>query len=139
MAKRGGKASSRRARRRQQQRPQRSAPRPSAPSAPAQLDRPADTGTAPALGAMPDAFERADAEVRAAAAPPMSSTPLRGRSRPADPRVMVGGSSRLGERAAAEYHYVVRDLRNIGVLVVVLAVLLAVATIAVNGLGIGRA
>ena len=88
---------------------------------------------------MPDAFERADAEVRAATAPPMSSTPIRGRARPADPRVMVGGSSRLGERAVAEYHYVVRDLRNIGVLVVVLVVLLAVATFAVNGLGIGRA
>jgi hypothetical protein len=88
---------------------------------------------------MPDAFERADAEVRAAAAPPMASTPLRARSRPADPRVMVGGSSRLTERAAAEYHYVVRDLRNIGVLVVVMAVLLLVATLAVNGLGIGRA
>jgi hypothetical protein len=88
---------------------------------------------------MPDAFERADAEVRASAAPPMTSTPLRGRSRPADPRVMVGGASRLGERAAAEYHYVVRDLRNIGVLVVVLAILLAVATFAVNTLGIGRA
>jgi len=52
---------------------------------------------------------------------------------------MVGGSSRLGERAVAEYHYVVRDLRNIGVLVVVLVVLLAVATFAVNGLGLGRA
>jgi hypothetical protein len=88
---------------------------------------------------MPDAFETADAEVRAATAPPMSSTPIRGRSRPADPRVMVGGSSRLGERAVAEYHYVVRDLRNIGVLVVALALLLAVATVAVNGLGIGRA
>lgn len=69
----------------------------------------------------------------------MSATPIRGRSRPADPRVMVGGSSRLGERAVAEYHYVARDLRNIAVLVVVMAVLLAVATVAVNGLGIGRA
>ena len=88
---------------------------------------------------MPDAFERADAEVRASATPPMTSTPLRGRSRPSDPRVMVGGSSRLGERAATEYHYVLRDLRNIGVLVVVLAILLVVAAIAVNTLGIGRA
>jgi hypothetical protein len=34
---------------------------------------------------------------------------------------------------------VVRDLRNIAVLVLIMAVLLAVATIAVNGLGIGRA
>ena len=88
---------------------------------------------------MSDAFEKADAEVRAATAPPMSATPIRGRSRPADPRITVGGTSRLGERAVAEYHYVVRDLRNIGVLVVLLAVLLAVATFAVNGLGIGRA
>jgi hypothetical protein len=86
-----------------------------------------------------DAFERADAEVRAATAPPMSSARVRGRARPADPRLMVGGSSRLTERAAAEYHYVVRDLRNIGILVVILAVLLAVATFAVNGMGIGQA
>jgi hypothetical protein len=51
---------------------------------------------------------------------------------------VVTGTSRLGERAAAEYHYVLRDLRNIGVLVLVIAALLAVATIAVNVLGIGR-
>jgi hypothetical protein len=85
-----------------------------------------------------DAFERADAEVRAAAAPPMSSVARRPKGRAADPRITVTGSSRLGERAAAEYHYVQRDLRNIGVLLVVLAVLLAIATIAVNVLGIGR-
>jgi hypothetical protein len=79
----------------------------------------------------------ADARVRAATAPPMSSTPIR-KGRSADPRVTLGGSSRLTERALAEYHYVGRDLRNIAVLMVVLAVLLAVATIAVNALGIGR-
>jgi hypothetical protein len=39
----------------------------------------------------------------------------------------------------AEYHYVARDLRNIGVLVVVMAVLLVVATIVVNATGIGQA
>ena len=137
MARRGGKAASRRARRRQQL--QRPAPRPESSAAPIESIAPSEGDSAPAPGAMPDAFEKADAEVRAATAPPMSSTPIRGRSRPADPRVMVGGSSRLGERAVAEYHYVVRDLRNIGVLVVVLLVLLAVATFAVNGLGIGRA
>ncbi|HYN63571.1 MAG TPA: hypothetical protein VES36_03125 [Candidatus Limnocylindrales bacterium] len=84
-----------------------------------------------------DAFELADARVRAATAPPMSATPLR-RARAADPRVTLGGSSRLTDRALAEYHYVGRDLRNIAVLMVMLAVLLAVATFAVNALGIGR-
>jgi hypothetical protein len=84
-----------------------------------------------------DAFELADARVRAATAPPMSSTPVR-KARSADPRVTLGGSSRLTDRALAEYHYVGRDLRNIAVLMVVLAVLLAVATFAVNALGIGR-
>jgi hypothetical protein len=136
MARRGGKANSRRARRRQQQRPTH---RPATPSAPTPLDRAIESASLPSSGPTSDAFERADAEVRAQTAPPMSSVQLRGRSRPADPRITVGGSSRLGERAAAEYHYVVRDLRNIGVLIVVMAVLLAVATIAVNGLGIGRA
>jgi hypothetical protein len=88
-----------------------------------------------------DAFDKADAEVRAAAAPP-SSVASAARPRPrrgAEPRVTVGGASRLSERAVAEYHYVQRDLRNIGVLVVIMAVLLLVATVAVNALGIGRA
>lgn len=85
-----------------------------------------------------DAFERADAEVRAATAPPLSSVPRRPKGRAADPRVTVTGSSRLGERAAAEYHYVARDLRNIGVLVLLIAALLAAATVAVNVIGVGR-
>jgi hypothetical protein len=50
----------------------------------------------------------------------------------------VAGPSRLSERAAAEYHYVFRDLRNIAVLVGVMIVLLAVATVAVRALGIGQ-
>jgi hypothetical protein len=137
MARRGGKAANRRARRRQQL--QRPGPRPESAAASPEPIAPSGSDATSSLGAMPDAFEKADAEVRAATVPPMTATPIRGRSRPADPRVMVGGSSRLGERAVAEYHYVLRDLRNIGVLVVVLAVLLAVATFAVNGLGIGRA
>jgi hypothetical protein len=138
MARRGGKAASRRTRRKQR----------AAGTRPAGLAGPS-TGTSPrpdtASEAMPesmpsetgDAFELADARVRAATAPPMSSMPVR-KARAADPRVTVGGSSRLTERALAEYHYVGRDLRNIVVLMVVLAVLLAVATFAVNALGIGR-
>jgi hypothetical protein len=39
----------------------------------------------------------------------------------------------------AEYHYVGRDLRNIGVLSVILAVLLALSAVVVNLLGIGAA
>ena len=86
---------------------------------------------------MPDAFEIADAEVRAAAQPPLATTAgtLRSKPRAADPRVAVG-SSRLSERAVAEYHYVGRDLRNIGILAIILAALLAVATILVNVTGL---
>jgi hypothetical protein len=51
----------------------------------------------------------------------------------------VAGPSRLTDRAIAEYHYVVSDLRNIGVVVVVMAVLLVLATVAVNVTGIGQA
>jgi hypothetical protein len=68
---------------------------------------------------------------RAASAPSMT----RG-ARP-DPRYSVAGPSRLTERAAAEYHYVARDLRNIGVLVAIMAVVLLVAVIAFNAMGIG--
>jgi hypothetical protein len=148
MARRGGKAASRRARRKQRAtgtRPAGSA-QPSA-DLPAGQPLPAGSSAASAPQGEPgepgepvetgDAFELADARVRAATAPSMSSTPIR-RGRAADPRVTLGGSSRLTDRALAEYHYVSRDLRNIVVLMVVLAVLLAVATFAVNTLGIGR-
>jgi hypothetical protein len=91
----------------------------------------------PAPGAMPDAFEIADAEVRAAAQPPLTTAAgaTRAKPRAADQRVTVG-TSRLSERAAAEYHYVQRDLRNIAVLAIILAALLAVATILVNVTGL---
>lgn len=142
MARRGGKAASRRARRKQRAagtRPAGSVP-PSAsasPSPSAQADSSAATTPEGEPIETGDAFELADARVRAATTPPMSTTPLR-RARAADPRVTLGGSSRLTDRALAEYHYVGRDLRNIAVLMVMLAVLLAVATFAVNALGIGR-
>lgn len=136
MARRGGKAANRHARRKGQ----RGAQRPGSAPGAVQRTPDADLGAVsmPSSGDMPDAFERADAEVRAAAAPPLASVARRPKGRAADPRITVGGSSRLGERAAAEYHYVQRDLRNIGVLVLVMVALLAVATIVVNILGIGR-
>jgi hypothetical protein len=49
----------------------------------------------------------------------------------------VIGISRLTERAAAEYHYVLRDLRNIGVLVAIMAVVMVGAVVAFNLAGIG--
>ncbi|HEX6474194.1 MAG TPA: hypothetical protein VF114_03790 [Candidatus Limnocylindria bacterium] len=87
---------------------------------------------------MTDAFEIADAEVRAQVQPPLSSATGARRAKPraaADPRITVG-ASRLDERAVAEYHYVQRDLRNIAILAVILAALLAVATILVNVTGL---
>ena len=92
----------------------------------------------PLGSAVSDAVEAAAAE-RVEAAPPRPSpraqpSPRAGR---ADPRFAVSGPSRLTERDAAEYHYVLRDLRNIGVLVVVLAALLGGAVVAFSALKIG--
>ena len=49
----------------------------------------------------------------------------------------TAGTSRLGDAARAEYHYVGRDLRNTAILVLLMAVLLAVAVVVVNLAGIG--
>jgi hypothetical protein len=90
-----------------------------------------------------DAFERADAELRASTPPPGSRAEptVRGATRvrpqPRDYSSTASGPSRLSERAVAEYHYVARDLRNIVVLMVVMAVLLAISAVIVNLLGIG--
>jgi hypothetical protein len=88
-----------------------------------------------------DAFEAADAELRASTPPPGGRAPRSQARGPARARTrdfnLPAGSSRLTENAAAEYHYVTRDLRNIGVLVVVMAVLLAISAVVVNVLGVG--
>jgi hypothetical protein len=129
MAKRGGKAASRRSR---QRRPQRSAP----PSPQREPQQPAAADEAGTVVESPSAFDKADAEVRA-----MANTNTRGptRSRARPPAVPYGtaGPSRLSDQAVSEYHYVLRDLRNIGVLMVILTVVLLVATVVVNALGIG--
>lgn len=133
MAKRGGKAASRRSR---QRRPQRSAPAVPQRELQRELQQPAVAEDAVAPVESPSAFERADAEVRA-----MANTTTRGptRSRARPPAVPYGtaGPSRLSDQAVSEYHYVLRDLRNIGVLMVILTVVLLVATVVVNALGIG--
>jgi hypothetical protein len=131
---RRGKAANRNARRRAQRSAAQRRPMAGSDKAPA-----VEAGLPP--GPMPDAFEIADAEVRAAAQPPLASTAGAMRTKPgAKPRAadarMTVGSSRLSERAVAEYHYVQRDLRNIAILAIILAALLAVATILVNVTGL---
>lgn len=122
MARRGGKAANRRDRNRRAQR--------KAPLRPAIPQR--ATGDA-----VSDAVEAA-AERRAEAAPARQvATPALTRGARSDPRFAVAGPSRLSERAASEYHYVLRDLRNIAVLVVVMGVLLAAAVVGFTALGIG--
>ena len=86
----------------------------------------------PVRGSMPDAFEIADAEV-AAAQPPLATTAPCATSH--GPPTRGSPSARPGRTSVAEYHYVQRDLRNI-VLAVILAALLAVATILVNVTGL---
>ena len=119
MARRGGKAANRRDRQRKAQR--RTLQRPVAPA------RPVGDGLSEAVEA---AAERRTAPSPAAATPAP-------RAARADPRFLVAGPSRLSERAAEEYHYVRRDLRNIAVLVVVMAILLGAAVVAFSALGIG--
>jgi hypothetical protein len=140
MARRGGKANTRRSRQqRRSQQQNRSASAPFGPASRPAADTPADEAMSAEVMSTggSDAFEKADAEVRAASRAPAAGP------RPGAPRRIssaqfgMAGPSRLTERAAAEYHYVLRDLRNIGVLVAVMVVLLVLATIAVNLLGIG--
>jgi hypothetical protein len=126
---RRGKSANRRAR----QRRARGAAQPRGPVTQPTASSPADVVDAE-LAAVPREAP-SQATVREAAAPSAAAS----RARRADSRVTVGGPSRLTERAAAEYHYVLRDLRNIGVLMVVMAALLAAAAVGVNVLGIGRA
>jgi hypothetical protein len=110
--KRSGKAANRRSRHRPPRRP----------AIPQPAPRPPEDDTA-------DAVDDTDAVAARSAPEPVRATP---RPMPA----IYAGASRLSERAAAEYHYVGRDLRNIVVLTGVMVVLLAAAAVAVNLLGI---
>jgi hypothetical protein len=56
-------------------------------------------------------------------------------ARPARRGAASGGSA-LAEAARAEYHYVGRDLRNMAILVVIMAVLMAAAVFAFHAMGI---
>src|SRR5690606_36636034 len=98
MARRGGKATSRKARQRNVPRPPRTAPRPAEPHA------------VPPVGT-PDAREAASLS------PPPRMSPVPASS----------GRSQLSTHERAEYHYVERDLRSIGILTAVMAALLLLA------------
>ena len=109
----GGKAASRRSRQRRHQRPL----------------RPPSDAAAPSV-------EEAGLEERAEESreePRKASAPV---SAPSAARAFAGGGSSLTDRERAEYHYVERDLRNIGILTVVLFVLLIAAWFVFNALGI---
>lgn len=108
MPRRAGKAASRRARQRASQRARPSAPAP----------RPQPT-VVPPVGT-PDAREAEALD------PPRRTSP---------PAAVAAGSH-LTRREQAEYHYVERDLRNIGVLTTAMVVLLLLAWAAVRALGL---
>lgn len=115
MPRRSGKAASRRARQ------QRRAKRPATPG----LVAPRTQAASPAPTAIPGA----------GSTPPAASPSLN--PRPFAAGGSVAGTSRLGEAARVEYHYVGRDLRNTAILVVVMGALLGVAAVLVNLAGIG--
>jgi hypothetical protein len=104
MARRAGKAATRKARQRKVQRPT---------PAPAVAPSQTTTATAPAAPAAP--------------APTQRSAP--------SPTSAYAGSS-LTAQDRADYHYVERDLRNIGILTAAMLTLLVVFWFAFNALGI---
>ncbi|MGH2402399.1 MAG: hypothetical protein ACRDE6_06775 [Candidatus Limnocylindria bacterium] len=116
MARRAGKAASRKARQRSVQ--QRSAQRATRPATQAPMPDEASSPVPPV--GTPDAREAA------------SLSPPRRVTAP----VNTGKGSTLTISERAEYHYVERDLRNIGILTAVMAVLLLVAWIAFSALGL---
>lgn len=111
MARRAGKAASRKARQRRAQRPLGQAP-----AAPRPASAPETVGATPAP---------TSASV---------STPAAPSSRGAPARQTVGSQLTASERS--EYHYVERDLRDIGMLTVVMAVLLGLSYVVVHALNI---
>ena len=110
MARRAGKATSRKARQRNVPRPPRTAPTPAV-----------EPRAIPPVGT-PDAREAASLT------PPRRMTPV----------VAGSGRSQLSSADRAEYHYVERDLRSIGILTAVMAALLLLAWIVFVALDLFR-
>jgi hypothetical protein len=126
---RRGKAASRQARQRRRSNQRAATQRqPAPPSATQGASAPAATSTSAAGAPSPSA----------PAAPSRASVPASQRGSRVNPRVIVAGSSRLSERAIEEYHYVRRDLRNIAILMAVMAVILVAAVLIFSALGIGK-
>ena len=123
MARRGGKAVTRRSRQRKAQR----SATPARPKAAPEADATAASGefasSAPA------------AAVEAPVAPKPAPRPSASQRANRAPGATVVGSSRLGERAVQEYHYVRRDLHNIGVLLLIMAAMLIAAFVLFNVVG----
>jgi hypothetical protein len=105
MARRAGKAASRKARQRYQPRTPRPAPTP--------------------------APEAVSADV-----PEVSTTTAAEPARRSAPVAYATAGSTLSTRERAEYHYVERDLRNIGILTLVMLIVLVAAWFVFNGLGL---
>lgn len=116
-----GKAATRQARQRRSQ--QRSVTPPRVASSAAET-------TAGAAGA------RSTANAATLPASGTSSAPAVNRSR-SDRLWRPEGGSQLSERALAEYHYVGRDLRNIGRAAALMAAVLLAAIVVVRILGVG--
>jgi hypothetical protein len=112
MARRPGKAASRKARQRYVPKTPRPAPTP-VPQADAEAVAIPPVGT-------PDAREAVSLD------PPRRTTPV----------TYGTGGSTLSVRERAEYHYVERDLRNIGILSLVMAILLVGAYFLFNAVGL---
>ena len=110
MARRAGKAASRRARQRNVPRPPARPPAPATPVAPVSAVPPVGT---------PDAREAVSLDPPRRVASPLAA-----------------GGSQLSGRERAEYHYVERDLRSIGILTAIRAVLLLAAWAGFTALGI---
>lgn len=114
----GGKAASRKAR-------QRYVPRTPQTAAPAQRPSPAD----PAVEALVEPVSA----VEAPPSPAASSAPSRRRAAPV---AATSAGSGLSARERADYHYVERDLRNIGILTLIMAAMLLVAWLIFNATGL---
>ena len=126
---RRGKAASRQARQRRRSNQRAAIQRqPAQPGASQSVAAPATTSTS-AGGA---------ASSGASTAASRTSVPASQRGSRVNPRVIVAGSSRLSDRAIQEYHYVRQDLRNIAILMAVMAVILVAAVLVFSALGIGK-
>ena len=94
--------------------------------------RPAPQAVVPPAPAEPREDEVSASAVRVDRPSPTAPAPAR-----RDRGSMVSGSSALTAHAQGQYHYVGRDLRNIGILAAIMLAIVIAAFIVFNALGIG--